>query len=461
MHPAPSAPLPAQHLSAATHKGYPAWAPTLPLTEVGQQGWHVLQANWPLPSAVLRQPALQHNLGWMQRLVQQAGVELAPHGKTTLSPELFQAQLDAGAWGITFANVAQLAMGVTHGVRRALIANQVLLPHDLHWLARLHQAHPTLQTAFWLDSAEQLHAIEAAMDPTTGGQQQEVGAPGVLDVLVELGLPGGRTGCRSDAQALALARAAHGSPAVRLVGIACYEGLWAQADSQADATLVQDLMQRVHQLARQCEAGGLFDHTPEIIITAGGSAVFDLVAPLLKPSQPALQRPVRALLRSGCYLTHDHGTYQRLATPLKHRLASSGLGGQPWGCGSGLQAALEVWTAVVSCPEPGLVILNAGKRDLSHDAGLPTPVRWCPAGEKQPQSCPDGWVVTALNDQHAYLQLGSTSTATPTATGPALRVGDRVALGISHPCTTFDKWRWMPVVNDQGQVVDAISTQFG
>lgn len=450
MHPAPSAPLPAQCLSAATHKGYPAWAPALPLPQVGQQGWHVLQADWPLPSAVLRQPALQHNLGWMQRLVQQAGVELAPHGKTTLSPDLFQAQLAAGAWGITFASVAQLAMGVDHGVRRALIANQVVMPHDLHWLARLHQAHPALQAPFWLDSAEQLLAIEAAVDPTAGGPP--------LDVLVELGLPGGRTGCRGHEQALVLARTAHGSRAVRLVGIACYEGLWAQGDSQADTTLVQDLMQRVHHLARQCEAEGLFSHAPEVIITAGGSAVFDLVAPLLKPSNPALQRPVRALLRSGCYLTHDHGTYQRLATPLQHRLASNGLGGQAWGCSTGLQAALEVWAAVVSCPEPGLALLNAGKRDLSHDAGLPTPVRWCPAGTQQPQPCPADWAVTALNDQHAYLQLGGTGS---TATGPALRVGDRVALGISHPCTTFDKWRWMPLVNDQGQVVDAISTQFG
>ncbi|MDZ4161951.1 MAG: amino acid deaminase, partial [Burkholderiales bacterium] len=131
-------------LSARTHKGYPSWGPDLQVQALAAQGWNVLQADWPLPCAVLRQGALQHNLGWMQRLVDQAGVALAPHGKTTLSPELFRVQLDAGAWGITFASVGQLAVGVAHGVRRALIANQVLLPHDLHWLERLHQAHPTL-----------------------------------------------------------------------------------------------------------------------------------------------------------------------------------------------------------------------------------------------------------------------------------------------------------------------------
>ncbi len=439
----PATPAHTPLLSASTHKGYPAWAPPLPVDEVGQQGWHVLQPDWPLPCAVIRAPALRHNLGWMQRLVQQAGVGLAPHGKTTLSPELFQAQLDAGAWGITFANVAQLALGVAHGVRHALIANQVLLPHDLHWLAALLREHPTLQVAFWLDSAAQLEAVA----------QAHVGHR--LDVLVELGLPGGRTGCRHHDEALALARAAHHHPAVRLVGLACYEGLWAQGDSQADATLVHGLMQRLHTLARACDDQGWFNEAPEIILTAGGSAVFDLVAAQLLPqAEPALSRPVRALLRSGCYLTHDHGTYQRFANPLQRRLTDSGLAGQAWGCGDGLQAALEVWAVVLSCPEPGLAILNAGKRDLSHDAGLPTPVRWCPSDQRQPLPCPTGWTVSALNDQHAYLNGVSGS-------GPMPRVGDRVALGISHPCTTFDKWRWMPLVEDHGQVVGAIRTQFG
>ncbi|MDO9160164.1 MAG: alanine racemase [Burkholderiaceae bacterium] len=431
-------------LSARTHKGYPSWGPDLQVQALAAQGWNVLQADWPLPCAVLRQGALQHNLGWMQRLVDQAGVALAPHGKTTLSPELFRVQLDAGAWGITFASVGQLAVGVAHGVRRALIANQVLRPHDLQWLERLHQAHPTLQAPFWLDSLDQLHVVE----------QAACSQP--LDVLVELGLPDGRTGCRRDDQALALARAARASPAVRLVGLACYEGLWTTGNTDSDTILVNQLMQRVHQLLRQCDAEGLFDQTHQIFISAGGSAVFDLVAPWLRPpADPPLSRPVLGLLRAGCSLTHDHGTYQRLAPPMLQRLRHHGLAGQPWDCGGGLQAALEVWAVVQSCPEPGLAILNAGKRDLSHDAGLPTPVRWCPEGSTAIATCPAGWHIRALNDQHAYLHHPTTASA-----APPLRVGDRVALGISHPCTTFDKWRWMPLIQDDGTVVGGITTHF-
>ena len=191
--------------------------------------------------------------------------------------------------------------------------------------------------------------------------------------------------------------------------------------------------------------------------------MFDLVATALRGAAGqalTLSRPVRGLLRSGCYLTHDHGTYRRLGTLVNQRLAQHGLNGRPWGCGSGLEAALEIWAAVQSCPESGLAILNAGKRDLSYDMGLPTPIAWCPgtateATEVSP--APAHWRITALNDQHAYL---STMPVDGTAGGAQLQVGDRVVLGISHPCTTFDKWRWMPLVNDGLQVTGAITTRF-
>jgi len=75
-----------------------------------------------------------------------------------------------------------------------------------------------------------------------------------------------------------------------------------------------------------------------------------------------------------------------------------------------------------------------------------------PRGRRERVAAPDGWRIDKLNDQHAYLRLG--------ADAAGLQVGDRVVLGISHPCTTFDKWRWMPVVDEDYAVVDAIVTVF-
>ena len=152
---------------------------------------------------------------------------------------------------------------------------------------------------------------------------------------------------------------------------------------------------------------------------------------------------MRGLLRSGCYVTHDHGFYRRMVAVANQRLS----------CADGLHPAIEVWAAVQSMPETGLAILAVGKRDISHDLDLPVPLAWCVRGERRPRLAPEGWRIAGLNDQHAYLRFED-------AGEHGLRVGDLVALGISHPCTTFDKWRWLPVVDDHYTVTGAIRTFF-
>ncbi len=413
-------------------KGWPHDAPALRRSAVSAMGWKLLADDLPLPLAVIRREALHGNLRWMQGFAREHGVDLAPHGKTTMSPQLFAAQLDAGAWGITLANVTQLRVAMQGGARRCLIANQVLAQADLDALAALLHEHPDGRALFLVDSLAQAELIE-------GWHLARSAPPAPFEVLLEVGLDGGRTGCRSQAQALALAQRLHASPAFRLAGIECYEGLWATGRNDDDARLVQGLMQRVDALAQAIDAQGLFE-CDDILLSAGGSSIFDLVAPWLKG---AMSRPVRGVLRSGCYVTHDHGNYQRYMKAMDTRLA----------CGHGLQAALEVWALVQSCPEPGLAILGAGKRDLSYDIEMPIPARWCPRGQRTVLPAPPGWKVSALNDQHAYLRFAPDS-----VTAPA--VGDRVGLGISHPCTTFDKWRWMALVDEDGTVVDAIVTHF-
>ncbi|MEF7616894.1 alanine racemase [Aquincola sp. MAHUQ-54] len=413
-------------------KGYPTTAAPRRASELAEAGWNVLAGDLPLPLAVIKRTALEHNLAWMQRQVRQWGIDLAPHGKTTMSPQLFRRQLDAGAWGLTFATVTQLAVGVAAGVRRAVLANQVFDDGDLAGLQSLLQAHEGLRVVFLVDSLAQLALIEAWAAARPGSRR--------FEVMLEIGVDGGRTGCRTHAQALALAAALHASPAVSLVGIECYEGLGAQGRSEADAPYAHALMDRVDAIAGHCDQAGLFE-APEVLVSAGGSAIFDLVAGRLKP---ALARPVRGLLRSGCYVTHDHGFYKRMVDAVNRRC----------GCADGLRPALEVWAAVQSRPEPGLAILAAGRRDVSFDIEMPIPWGRAARGARRPQAAPASWRVTALNDQHAYLRWD----AADEAAAPA--VGERVGLGISHPCTTFDKWHWMPIVEDDYRVTGAVTMHF-
>ena len=413
-------------------KGYPHAAPPLRRSAIAAQRWNLLRGDLPLPLAVIRRDALHGNLRWMQQFARERGLELAPHGKTPMSPQLFAAQLDAGAWGISFASVTQARLGVVSGVPRALIANQVLAADDLTAIAALLRAHAHARLLFLVDSQAQLRLIE-------DWREAQLVVPDAFEVLLEVGLGGGRTGCRSHDEAIELARRLHASAAVRLAGIECYEGLWATGRSDDDRALVQGLMQRVQALARHCDEEQLFD-VDEVLLSAGGSAVFDLVAPALRTS---LSRPVRGVLRSGCYVTHDHGNYKRYLAAMDSRL----------GCAHGLQAALEVWARVQSCPEPGLALLTAGKRDVSHDIEMPIPAWRHTPGQAAPRAAPADWKVSALNDQHAYLRFDPAAPHGP-------QVGELVGLGISHPCTTFDKWRWMAVVDDGYDVVDAIVTYF-
>ena len=290
------APILSTTLDAST-KGYPPGAPALPLAAIGAQRWNLLAGDLPLPQAVIRESALAHNHAWMRDFTEATGVLLAPHGKTTMAPQIFAQQLAAGAWGITVATVQQLVVCVRFGVRRVIMANQLLGPAEVKLVVELREAHPDLEFHFLVDSTAQLAAIDAIVGARAMSRK--------LTALIELGVTGGRTGCRTLEEALDLARAMATSHAVALAGLECYEGLQVTGDFAGDAQRVVALMERLKALAVECDRARLYA-LPEVILTAGGSAAFDIVA---RELPMRLSLPVRTILRSGCYIAHDSGFY--------------------------------------------------------------------------------------------------------------------------------------------------------
>lgn len=414
-------------------KGFPLTGKACRASDIASRNWNVLADDLPFPIAVLKRTALEHNIAWMQDYAQRKGVLLAPHGKTTMSPELLAAQLVAGAWGITFATAYQASVGVGCGARRIIIANQVVCDADLDALDSLLAQTGDLRIWFLVDSLAQIALIEDWAARRASARQ--------FDVLLEMGIPGKRTGCRTQEEAVAVAQAISRSGALRLGGVEVYEGNLANCDSGHDAREVTALVRRVADVARACDTGGLWHRDADhILLTAGGSAVFDLVIPFL--CTQGLSRPVRGVLRAGCYITHDHLGYTRYLRNVEQRE----------GLDDSLRPALSVWSMVQSVPEPGLALLTCGRRDISHDLEMPVPLAIARKAQRTAAAAPGSWTIAALNDQHAYLNFD------PAGTTPA--VGDRIELGISHPCTTFDKWRWMPIVEDDGRVSGAIHTRF-
>ena len=280
-----------------TTKGFPLSAAPLPISSIGDQGWSLLAGDLPLPLAVIRDSALAHNHLWMRDFTAATGVLLAPHGKTTMAPQIFAQQLAAGAWGMTVANVQQLGICARFGVRRVIMANQLLGALEVRTAIGLQKQHEDLEFHFLVDSLAQLAAIEAVATNSPPSRK--------LTALIELGVPGGRTGVRTHGDALALARAIAASSFVALSGLECYEGLAISGDSARDAASVGALMQRVRELALACDREALFAG-PAIILTAGGSAAFDIVARELPMRlSKALRRSCWRLL----HFCHDSGNF--------------------------------------------------------------------------------------------------------------------------------------------------------
>jgi D-serine dehydratase len=413
-------------------KGYPRDLPPLRLGDVGAQGWSLLKGDLDSPVALLRQSVLQQNAAWMGEFLRRTGTAICPHGKTSMAPQLFHRQLEDGAWGITLATPHQVRVAYEHGVKRILLANELTGLAAIRWLRSTLAADPDFQFTCLVDSLEGVQRLNSV-----GGG----GRP--LSVLVELGIPGGRTGVRTVGEGLAVARLVKASPGLALQGVECYEGIILSQDPQADEQRVLAWLEALGDLARRCAAEDLFE-TEEVLLSAGGSAYFDLVARSLGPVD--LGRPSRVLLRSGCYLSHDAGHYRRLVDLLEARLPEA------WRSPSHLAPALEVWGQVVSHPEPGLAFLDLGKRDVAHDLGLPRPAYWFRQGTHTlPTLAPETWRIPTLYDQHARLEVPA---------GTDLAVGDLVGCTISHPCTTFDKWQVVFLVDDRYQVVEAVKTFF-
>jgi D-serine dehydratase len=417
----------------ASFKGFPPERAPFRVADAPAQGLSLLRGDLPLPVAVLRESALRHNAAWFGRFVAETGTSLCPHGKTTLAPQLFASQLHDGAWGITVANLHQGLLAVQSGAPRVLMANQLASVGDARRWAALALAHPGVRFLTLVDSVAQLGLLRA-------GAAAVGGAP--LEVLVELGIAGGRTGCRSEDDALAVARAVRAAPETRLAGVEAYEGLTLSGDAARDAGMVGGWMQALLRVARRYEDASLFE-CDEVVLSAGGSAAYDLVAHTLRPPPG---RPWRVVLRSGCYLSHDDGLYRRHAAAVAARcLTRSVREGVP-------QGALEVWAAVQSRPEPDRAIVTLGRRDVGTDADLPVALhRFRPGRDAGPAAAPAHWAVFGHNDQHGYLRVDPSDD---------LAVGDWIGFGVSHPCTTFDKWRLVWGVDDNYAVTRAIRTYF-
>ena len=398
--------------------------PVMP-TDIRALKWNLLREDVSLPAAVLYQERVMHNLGWMQAFVAEYGWKLAPHGKTTMTPALFTLQMQAGAWGITLATAHQVRVAYAHGVRRVLMANQLIGRENMAIISRL-LVDQEFEFFCLVDSAaqaEQLGRFFAERDQR-------------LQVLLEVGAMGGRTGVRDEPQLEALLKQLELWPSLALCGVEMYEGVL------SEEAAIRQFLARTVEVARKLQAEHLFQRRP-FLLSGAGSAWYDVVAEGFRDA--GLGTDVEVVLRPGCYLTHDAGVYEQAQRKILERNPVAAR------LRSGLLSALEVWAYVQSVPEPTKAIVALGKRDAAFDLGLPVPVVHFRPGWAAPVEVASHWHVTKMMDQHAYLEISE---------GDDVRVGDMIGFGVSHPCLTFDKWRALLMLDGSYDVVEVMSTFF-
>ena len=416
-------------------RGVPPGTDAFLADDVAKRNWRPADGSMSLPALTLDEQAFLNNRDLILAYARSAGVEVAPHAKTPMAPDLTRLTIEAGAWGATVADIRQASVMLKAGLSRLILANEVGGAGGARRLASLVAAWPDVELYVFADSVGAAQALAAAW--------RERALP-PLRVLVEVGA--GRAGARSLSQALEVAAAVRAAgPGLTLAGVGAYEGAATQSTPEATAHAIAGLLELTGALLR--EVRGLVGSEAPLIVTAGGSSFFDRVVAVLRPATAADPRTI-LVLRSGAIFFHDHGVYDRALAALDERKGFSI--GAARAARRAFRPALRVWAEVLSRPEPSLVICGMGKRDVSFDEGLPVVVRVHRGGEAL-VTTPEARVVK-LNDQHAFMNVGPTDD---------IAVGDVVEFGVSHPCTCLDRYRFIFGVDERGFVRHAYPTYFG
>lgn len=415
-------------------RGLPPGLGPLSISEIKERRWHPARGEMSLPVLTMDLEAFGNNAKVMQRIAGHYGAWLAPHGKTPMAPAIAGRLLEFGSWATSVADLRQAEVMLAAGHRRVIIANQIGGLRALERLAQLLDRYGDADVYLFVDTAETIKGLERLW----------LARPSLPTIKLLVEVSCGRGGAHEVEQIQAIVDACSGAaPGVQLAGIAAYEGTLMRPTEQETLAGLDEFFARI---AKAVSLVALASSQFELILTAGGSSLFDQV---IVRALPLLQgdRRIRLVLRSGACYFSDHGGIARRLEALVSRAALAPVLGKT----NPFQPVLRLWAEVLTHNAAGQAICGLGLRDTSHDQGPPVPLRIWRDGALLAEIAGSA-TVEKLNDQHAFVShIGNVD----------MRIGDVVEFGISHPCTCLDKHSVVYGLGASGLIETAFLTQFG
>ncbi|MCA7996842.1 DSD1 family PLP-dependent enzyme [Burkholderia metallica] len=343
------------------------------------------------PAALIDVGRMRRNIGRMQAHLDALGVTFRPHVKTTKCAHVVEAQLAAGAQGITVSTLKEAEQFFAHGIRDIVYAVG-MVPAKLGQALALRRRGCDLKLV--ADSLPAAHAI--AEFGRAHGER--------FDVWIEVDVDGHRSGIPPDADLLIDVGRALADGGMALGGVLAHAGSSYEYDTpEALAAIAEQERSRTVRAAQRLRAAGL--PCPVVSI---GSTPTALAAKHLDGVTE---------VRAGVYVMFDL---------VMHNIGVCSLS----------DLALSVLTTVIGHQEEkGWAIVDAGWMAMSRDRGTQRQAHDFGYG----QVCTEhgdvlgDYVMSAANQEH-----GIVSRAGSPDSGIAQRfpIGTRLRILPNHACAT-------------------------
>jgi len=420
-------------------KGIP-FVKNIKLKNIKKAKLNIIKENVQFPILTLDKNKLENNINILKSFAKRNSLNLAPHCKTFMSPQIIN-EYFRNDWGVTISNNQQLSSIVKLNLKNIIYGNLIINRENLIQYLKICKKYKNISNIYYcIDSSYGLKLLMNLIETTNYKND--------IKILIELGFKNGRCGIRDfDSFKKILKIYNRKISNITISGLFFYEGAIASNDKRVISNKIENIIKLTKLCHEELIRENLYKNKNNII-TAGGSVYFDLVTKYYH--KYSFTNNPKLIIRPGSFIAYGHGYYEKKIDDIKKRkIIKKYISSKE----NIFLPSLLIWSHVISINDDGKAIINFGKRDVSFDLGNPIPISIYRKNNffKKIKNDKNLINVYKLNDQHAFLKYHKSLN---------LKIGDLISFGVSHPCITFDKWKYFYMINSKTEIINIYKTFF-